>query len=135
MSIQFDNKVLSVLIFLFLLICFETKAQQNIDINKKVYTKKSIDSLIHSNKNVLLFFTATWCGTCKKMEPVLEELNSDLGKRVKIIKVDYDINRTLASSMYVYEIPFIQIFIDGDLKENIIGMMEERMLKEMIVKK
>ena len=134
MSIQFDNKVLSVLIFLFLLICFETKAQQNIDINKKVYTKKSIDSLIHSNKNVLLFFTATWCGTCKKMEPVLEELNSDLGKRVTIIKVDYDINRTLASSMNVYEIPFIQIFIDGDLKENIIGMMEERMLKEMIVK-
>ena len=134
MSIQFDNKVLSVLIFLFLLICFETKAQQNIDMNKKVYTKKSIDSLIHSNKNVLLFFTATWCGTCKKMEPVLEELNSDLGKRVTIIKVDYDINRTLASSMNVYEIPFIQIFIDGDLKENIIGMMEERMLKEMIVK-
>jgi len=134
MSIQFDNKVLSVLIFLFLLICFETKAQQNIDINKKVYTKKSIDSLIHSNKNVLIFFTATWCGTCKKMEPVVEELNSDLGKWVTIIKVDYDINRTLASSMNVYEIPFIQIFIDGDLKENIIGMMEERMLKEMIVK-
>lgn len=62
---------------------------------------------------VLVDFYATWCGPCQTMMPVLDQLKKDLGKQVKIIKVDVDKNKPLATQFQVRGVPAFMIFKNG----------------------
>lgn len=81
---------------------------------------------------VLVDFWATWCGPCKMLAPVLEDLSEDLGDDVKIVKVDVDENQITASEHEVMSIPTLLLFVNGEVKARTGGYMPKELLQEFI---
>jgi len=80
---------------------------------------------------VLVDFWAEWCGPCKMLSPVLDELAEEKGGSVKIAKVNIDENRDLAVEYNVTSIPMLLFFKDGEMKEQQVGIIP----KDLIGKK
>ncbi|MGN0212920.1 MAG: thioredoxin [Muribaculaceae bacterium] len=73
------------------------------------------EKLIAGDKPVLVDFFATWCGPCKMMAPVLEEVKGKVGDAATIIKVDVDRNNALAMSYGIQSVPTLMLFKQGQL--------------------
>ena len=84
--------------------------------------QSNFESFIASNTTVLVAFWATWCGPCKAIAPILEELSTELSESVKIGKVNVDNNSELASQYEVRAIPTIKIFKDGEVADTVVGL-------------
>ena len=87
------------------------------------------DELIESSPLVLVEFFATWCGPCKMMHPILEELHEKVGDKAKIIKVDIDKNEALATSLKIQSVPTLMIFKGGEMKWRASGVHSARDLE------
>lgn len=81
---------------------------------------------------VIVDFFANWCGPCRMMSPILEEVQEEL--KVEIFKVDVDESEDLARQFGVMSIPTIFIFVDGEIKEKHIGLWMKDALVETINK-
>jgi len=79
------------------------------------------DEVLKSDKPVLIDFWATWCGPCKMIAPIVEELVDEYEGKAKIGKLDVDNNQQTAIKFGVRSIPTILIFKEGKLKDTIIG--------------
>lgn len=83
---------------------------------------------------VLVDFWATWCGPCKMLAPVLDELDQDMGDKVKIVKVDVDENPETAAKFGVMSIPTLIVFKDGEQVDKTIGFQPKEALAELLNK-
>ncbi|MBT8327589.1 MAG: thioredoxin [Bacteroidia bacterium] len=91
--------------------------------------------VIAGEKPVLIDFSAEWCGPCKMMVPILDQVKDELGDDVKIIKIDVDKNQQLASAYDVKGVPTLMIFKDGSLKWRESGVRQATELVELIKSK
>lgn len=93
---------------------------------------ENFSNIIKSGQLVLVVFFATWCGPCKTMHPVLEQLKKDLGDEIRIIKVDVDKNEAIAIQLRIQSIPTLMIFKAGEMKWRQSGAMTANALAQVI---
>tara|TARA_B100001093_G_scaffold254401_1_gene243370 strand:- start:672 stop:989 length:318 start_codon:yes stop_codon:yes gene_type:complete len=86
-------------------------------------------TLSSSSAPIVVDFWAPWCGPCKAIAPILNELAEELGDAVKICKVNIDNNSEVASKYEIRAIPTILIFKDGQIVDTIVGLIEKEDLK------
>jgi thioredoxin 1 len=83
---------------------------------------------------VLVDFWAPWCGPCKMIAPVLEEINGEIGDKVRIIKLNVDENSETVRKFGVMSIPTLILFKEGEVAEQVIGFQPKEALSELISK-
>ena len=81
---------------------------------------------------VVVDFWAEWCGPCKQIGPALEELSTEMGDKIKVVKVDVDSNPNAAAAMGVRGIPALFIFKDGEVVSNRAGAAPKATLQSWI---
>ncbi|HPC62311.1 MAG TPA: thioredoxin [Verrucomicrobiota bacterium] len=85
--------------------------------------------VLQSSTPILVDFWAEWCGPCKALSPILDELADEYAGRVKIAKVDVEQNQQLASQFGISAIPTLLLFQNGQVVEQIRGLRSKRDLK------
>ncbi|MFB5282270.1 MULTISPECIES: thioredoxin [Peribacillus] len=83
---------------------------------------------------VLVDFWAPWCGPCKMIAPVLEELDSEIAGKAKIVKVDVDENQETAGKFGVMSIPTLIVLKDGEAVDKVVGFQPKEALAELLAK-
>lgn len=89
-----------------------------IKLNKENFEKE----VVQSEKTVLVDFYADWCGPCKMLSPILEEIASELGEKVKVGKLNVDESNDLAFEYEVMSIPTLILFENGKVADRLTGL-------------
>ena len=76
---------------------------------------EKFNDVINSDQLTLVDFYATWCGPCKMMHPVLEQLKADLGDSIRIIKLDVDKSGDIAEAYRIQSVPTLMLFRRGEM--------------------
>ena len=93
---------------------------------------ENFNDIINSEQLTLVDFFATWCGPCKMMHPVLEQLKDELGESIRIIKIDVDKNNGLAMNYRVQSVPTLMLFRKGEMLWRQSGALPLSSLKDLI---
>ena len=93
---------------------------------------EKFNDIINSEKLTLVDFFATWCGPCKQMHPVLEQLKQELGDSIRIVKLDVDKNDALAAAYRIQAVPTLMLFRSGQVVWRQSGAMRLNDLKAII---
>jgi thioredoxin 1 len=87
------------------------------------YTQDSeFDTLLADSELVMVDCTATWCGPCRKISPLMDQLSEEYVGRAKVVKLDVDENKATAKKLGIRSIPAVFLFKGGELVETIVGV-------------
>jgi thioredoxin len=104
--------------------------KQTIEINETNFESE----VLQSNQPVLVDFWAEWCGPCKMLAPVLEEIAEEQIGHVKVAKVNVDNNPTLAARFGIQSIPTLLYFAGGEVKDKTVGAAGKRQILSRLEK-
>ena len=102
------------------------------DVTAIINEEQFTSDVLQSEKPVLVDFWAEWCGPCKMIAPVLEELESEYGEKLKICKMDVDANPETAPKYGIRGIPTLILFNNGDVAGTKVGALSKSQLSEFI---
>ncbi|HEY8241989.1 MAG: thioredoxin [Vicinamibacteria bacterium] len=88
--------------------------------------------VLEADLPVLVDFWAPWCGPCRAVAPVLEQLQDELTGRLKIVKVNVDENNEIAGALGVRSIPTLVVFKDGKAVEGAVGALSKQQMLELL---
>jgi len=100
--------------------------------NTKKITMEKFNTLINSNKPILVDFFAEWCGPCKTMAPILKDVKANLGEAATIIKVDVDKNQEAANAYQIRSVPTLVLFKNGKIIWKQSGVVPAQQLIQLI---
>jgi len=98
----------------------------------QIKSDKFQKEVIESKVPVLVDFSATWCGPCKMMGPVLEQLSAEYEGKAKVFKVDIDESMDLAEKYQIMSVPNMLIFKDGKAIDAVVGVTPPAVLKQKL---
>lgn len=93
------------------------------------------NEVLEADKPVLVDFWASWCGPCRMIAPILEELAQEHAEKLKIVKIDIDANNQTAQKYGVMSIPTLILFKNGEASERLVGYMPKAQLESKILPK
>lgn len=105
-------------------------AEGILELNDSVFEAE----VIGSDKPVLVDFWAPWCGPCKALAPVIDEISKDFEGKVKVGKVNVDENPEISMKFGIRSIPTLIVFKDGDVLEQVIGAVPKSEIEKAIQK-
>ena len=90
------------------------------------------EEVLKSNKPVLIDFYADWCGPCRMMAPIIDQIAEEMSDKIKVGKVNVDENQELAMEYGVMSIPTIVIIENSKVKNTLVGVRDKIEIKEML---
>lgn len=101
---------------------------------KQIEEKEFQKEVLESKIPVLVDFSASWCGPCQMMGPVLEQLEAEYAGKAKVVKVDIDASMGLAQKYQIMSVPNMIFFREGAPKDAVVGAVPAAYLKEKLDK-
>jgi len=99
----------------------------------KVLNKENFEKeVLKSEVPVLVDFSATWCGPCRAMEPVLKEVAGEMAGKAVVGKIDIDENAEIANRFGIRSVPSMLIFSNGEVADRIVGITPKRTILEKL---
>ncbi len=94
--------------------------------------KGNFKDIINDSLPVLIDFHALWCAPCKVQSPILKEIASEMGKKVRIIKIDVDQNPEIANRFSIQGVPTLMVFKNGEIKYKQAGVHTKPQIMKII---
>ena len=98
----------------------------------KVATNNNFSELIQSEKLVVVDFWATWCGPCRMLSPILDEVEEEMGGKIEVVKVNVDDADEVAAQYRIMSIPTLLFFKGGQIVDKTVGAMPKNVLVDKI---
>ena len=98
----------------------------------KVATNTNFDDLLQDGKLVIVDFWATWCGPCRMLSPLLDEVEEEMADKVTVVKVNVDDADEIAMKFRIMNIPTLLFFKGGQLVDKSVGAMPKNVLVDKI---
>lgn len=102
------------------------------DASAKAVTPDQLKAIVKGNRLVLVDFYAPWCAPCQKMMPIIDQLQTQYGGKLQVVKADADASKALLQAWQVEEIPTLLLVKDGKLTQRLVGLQTEATLHDLI---
>ncbi len=100
-----------------------------IEITQDTFDKEVIEESLP----VLVDFGAVWCGPCKMLDPLIEEISSEYDGKLKVVRVDVDHNSEIAMKFQIMSVPTLMLFSGGEVKERLSGYRPKNNIEKIIL--